>query len=62
MKMDLNKLNKYGKNFDEQESVVDFVFPSLGYNKFDPEFEIQKYSAFGFWRETFSDYNLTFII
>ena len=42
--------------------MVDFVFPSLGYNKFDPEFEIQKYSAFGFWRETFSDYNLTFII
>jgi len=50
------------KNFDEQESVVDFVFPSLGYNRFDPEFEIQKYSGFGFWRETFSDYNLSFMI
>lgn len=48
--------------FDEQKSVVDFIFPLIGYNDYDPEFEIQKFSSFGFWRDTFSDYNLALIV
>ena len=42
-------------SYDEQEEVVDFVFPLLGYNDYDPEFEIQQFSSFGFWRETLLD-------
>jgi len=49
------------KKFDEQESVVDFIFPLIGFNNYDPEFEIQRFSTFGFWRETFNDYNLPLI-
>jgi len=41
--------------------VVDYIFPSLGYNQYDPEFEIQAYSGFGFWRETFSNVDLSMI-
>ena len=41
--------------YDEQEEVVDMVFPLIGYNDYDPEFEIQKFSSFGFWRETLLD-------
>ena len=48
--------------FDEQESVVDFIFPLIGYNDYDPEFEIQRFSTFGFWRDTFSDYNLPMLM
>ena len=48
--------------FDEQKSVVDFIFPLIGYNDYDPEFEIQKFSSFGFWRDTFSDNNLALIV
>merc|ERR1719361_1140976 len=36
-------------SYDEQEEVVDMVFPLIGYNDFDPEFEIQKFSSFCFW-------------
>ena len=42
-------------SYDEQEEVVDFVFPLIGYNDYDPEFEIQQFSSFGFWRETLLD-------
>merc|ERR1719277_2124293 len=42
-------------SFDEQESVVDFMFPSLGYNRISPDFKTQEFGSFGFWREPLPD-------
>merc|ERR1712179_159278 len=37
---------------EQGRDIVDFMFPSLDSDGFDPEFEIQEFSTFGFWRET----------
>ena len=39
----------------EQDSIVDHVFPPTGKDGFDPDFEIQEFSSFGFWREDIAD-------
>ena len=39
--------------YTEQESVVDYVFPSLDLGDADPEMHFQQFSSFGFWREEF---------
>ena len=39
----------------EQDSIVDHVFPPTGKDGFDPDFEIQEFSSFGFWREDIGD-------
>jgi len=37
---------------EQGNDLVDFMFPPLGIQDgFDPEFEIQEFSSFGFWRE-----------
>ena len=41
----------------EQDSIVDHVFPPTGKDGFDPEFEIQEFSSFGFWRSDIEDLN-----
>ena len=35
--------------------MVDLVFPPMGKDGFDPEFKIQEFSSFGFWRENFQE-------
>ena len=40
-------------SYPEQDSVVDLVFPTIGCRGFDPDFKIQEFSTFGFWREDF---------
>jgi len=35
--------------------MVDLVFPPVGKDGFDPEFKIQEFSSFGFWRESFQE-------
>ena len=44
--LDMNTNTVYFR-YDEQEEVVDMVFPLIGYNDYDPEFEIQKFSSCG---------------
>ena len=41
--------------YTEQDAMVDLVFPPMGKDGFDPEFKIQEFSSFGFWRETFQE-------
>ena len=36
---------------------MDHVFPPTGKDGFDPEFEIQEFSSFGFWRSDIEDLN-----
>jgi len=40
-------------SYTEQDAMVDLVFPPVGKDGFDPEFKIQEFSSFGFWREGF---------
>ena len=40
--------------YTEQDGMVDQVFPPVG-TLFDPEFKIQEFSSFGFWREPLAD-------
>jgi len=42
-------------SYTEQDSMVDLVFPPVGKDGFDPEFKIQEFSSFGFWRESFQE-------
>ena len=35
--------------------MVDLVFPPVGKDGFDPEFRIQEFSSFGFWKERFQE-------
>ena len=37
--------------------MVDQVFPSIG-TSFDPEFKIQEFSSFSFWREPLEDFEM----
>ena len=41
--------------YTEQDAMVDLVFPPVGKDGFDPEFKIQEFSSFGFWRESFQE-------
>jgi len=45
--------NTFQTSYTEQESVVDYVFPSLDLGDADPEMHFQQFSSFGFWREEF---------
>jgi len=42
-------------SYTEQDAMVDLVFPPMGKDGFDPEFKIQEFSSFGFWRENFQE-------
>jgi len=42
-------------SYTEQDAMVDLVFPPVGKDGFDPEFKIQEFSSFGFWREGFQE-------
>lgn len=42
-------------SYTEQDAMVDLVFPPVGKDGFDPEFKIQEFSSFGFWREVFPE-------
>ena len=42
-------------SYTEQDAMVDLVFPPVGKDGFDPEFRIQEFSSFGFWREGFQE-------
>ena len=37
---------------------MDLVFPAIGYQQYDPEFQIQQFSTFGYWRETLPEFDL----
>lgn len=41
--------------YREQDCIVDHVFPSIGCRGFDPDFDVQQFSQFGFWREEVLD-------
>jgi len=45
----------YQTSYTEQDSMVDLVFPPVGKDGFDPEFRIQEFSSFGFWKERFQE-------
>jgi len=45
-------------SYGEQDSIVDLVFPAIGYQQYDPEFQIQQFSTFGYWRETLPEFDL----
>jgi len=45
--------NTFQTSYTEQDSVVDYVFPSLDLCDADPEMHFQHFSSFGFWREEF---------
>jgi len=45
--------NTFQTSYTEQDSVVDYVFPSLDLCDADPEMHFQQFSSFGFWREEF---------
>jgi len=37
---------------EQGNDMLDFMFPSLGVEKgFDPEFAIQEFASFGYWRD-----------
>ena len=36
---------------------MDHVFPPTGKDGFDPDFEIQEYASFGFWRSDIEELN-----
>jgi len=44
-------------SYPEQNCVVDMVFPSVGDCGFDPDFNIQQFSSFGFWRQDFVEFD-----
>jgi len=44
-------------SYIEQDGMVDQVFPSIG-TSFDPEFKIQEFSSFSFWREPLEDFEI----
>jgi len=46
---------EYCCRYTEQDAMVDLVFPPVGKDGFDPEFKIQEFSSFGFWREAFPE-------
>jgi len=47
--------SNFQTSYTEQDAMVDLVFPPMGKDGFDPEFRIQEFSSFGFWRETFQE-------
>eukprot|EP00091_Calanus_sinicus_P022401 TRINITY_DN7086_c0_g1_i1.p1 TRINITY_DN7086_c0_g1~~TRINITY_DN7086_c0_g1_i1.p1 ORF type:complete len:259 (-),score=102.71 TRINITY_DN7086_c0_g1_i1:238-1014(-) len=48
-------------SYTEQDAMVDLVFPPVGKDGFDPEFKIQEFSSFGFWREGFQEIDSEFL-
>jgi len=53
LKHELTK--NFQTSYSEQNGVVDMVFPSVGDCGFDPDFNIQEFSSFGFWRDGFME-------
>jgi len=49
LKHELTK--NFKTSYNEQNSVVDLVFPSVGESGFDLDFDIQQFSSFAFWRD-----------
>jgi len=45
--------NTFQTSYPEQDSVVDYVFPSVDLSDAEPEMHFQDFSSFGFWREEF---------
>jgi len=56
-KLKLDLIQNFTSSYIEQDSIVDHVFPPTGKDGFDPEFEIQEFSSFGFWRPDIEDLN-----
>lgn len=54
-KLKLDLIQNFTSSYIEQDSIVDHVFPPTGKDGFDPDFEIQEFSSFGFWREDIAD-------
>merc|ERR1712059_55323 len=52
LSLSLTPAQNFQTSYSGQDSMVDMVFPPLGsqVDDFDPEFELQKFSGFGFWR------------
>merc|ERR1719357_1845813 len=45
-------------SYTEQDGMVDQVFPPIGKDGFDPDFRIQEFSTFGFWKEGLPEIDL----
>jgi len=45
-------------SYTEQDGMVDQVFPPIGKDGFDPDFRIQEFSSFGFWKEAVAEVDL----
>jgi len=45
-------------SYTEQDGMVDQVFPPIGKDGFDPDFRIQEFSTFGFWKEAVAEVDL----
>ena len=42
----------FTSSYIEQDAMVDLMFPPYGKDGFDPDFKINEFSSFGFWRDT----------
>jgi len=45
-------------SYTEQDGMVDQVFPPIGKDGFDPDFRIQEFSTFGFWKDGLPEIDL----
>ena len=43
--------------YEEQDDIVDMVFPPIGKNGLDPEVDVEQFSSFQFWRIPVMDMN-----